>query len=179
MMRTYFGILGWRPPLFLGKFYPLCMKFCACREWKNKTFSQLELILHNDFTEQYRIVSNIYGISRKCRSGLTHKTTLCTERSFQSKSELCVHENIRSPCSQPAMLKSTKRLNTLQRYSAENEGLRIESRREFSWNIWGIAQNISPRLTHDIEKADIPDGHGQIIQNRTQKIKLALEKWRP
>ena len=24
MMRTYFGILGWRPPLFLGKFYPLC-----------------------------------------------------------------------------------------------------------------------------------------------------------
>ena len=45
----------------------------------------------------------------------------------------------------------------------------------------GIAQNISHRLTQDIEKADIPDGrgHGQIIQNGTKKIKLALEKWRP
>ena len=53
---------------------------------KNKTFSQLELFLH-DFTEQYRIVSVIYGISRQCRSGLTHKITLCTERSFQSTSE--------------------------------------------------------------------------------------------
>jgi hypothetical protein len=34
-----------------------------------------------------------------------------------------------------------------------------------------MAQNISPRLTQDIEKADIPDGrgNGQIIQNITQK----------
>jgi len=70
--------------------------------------------------------------------------------------------------------------HTLHRYSAENEDLHIDSRRQFSWNIWGIAQNISPRLTQDIEKADIPDGcgNGQIIQNRTQKIKFALEKWR-
>jgi hypothetical protein len=41
-----------------------------------------------------------------------------------------------------------------------------------------MAQNISPRLTQDIEKADIPDGrgNGQIIQNRTQKKKIGLGK---
>ncbi len=35
-----------------------------------------------------------------------------------------------------------------------------------------------PRLTQDIEKADIPDGrgNGQIIQNRTQKKKICLRK---
>jgi hypothetical protein len=40
--------------------------------------------------------------------------------------------------------------------------------------MWGIAQNISPRLTPDIEKADIPGGcgNGQIIQNRQQKTKI-------
>ena len=66
----------------------------------------------------------------------------------------------------------------LHRYSAENEVLHIESRRQFSWNMWGMAQNISPRLTQDIEKADIPDGCGncQIIQNRTQKNKIGLGK---
>ncbi len=68
--------------------------------------------------------------------------------------------------------------HTPHRYSAENEDLHIESRRQFSWNMWGMAQNISPRLTQDIEKADIPDGrgNGQIIQYRTQKKKIGLGK---
>jgi hypothetical protein len=37
--------------------------------------------------------------------------------------------------------------------------------------IWGIAQNISPRLTQEIEKADISGGrgNGQKIQNRQQQ----------
>jgi hypothetical protein len=48
----------------------------------------------------------------------------------------------------------------------------------FLWNIWGIAQNISQRLTQDTKKADIPDvcGNGQIIQNRQKKPKIYHEK---
>jgi hypothetical protein len=40
-----------------------------------------------------------------------------------------------------------------------------------------MAQNISPRLTQDIEKADIPDGrgNGQIIQIDPKK-KIGLGK---
>ena len=38
-----------------------------------------------------------------------------------------------------------------------------------------------PEIDPDTEKADIPDGpgNGQIIQNKTQKLNLALENWRP
>ncbi len=49
---------------------------------------QLELFLH-DFTEQYRIVSNIYGISSQCRSGLTHKITLINYTDILLKMKTC------------------------------------------------------------------------------------------